>query len=346
MYTLGINLSHHSSVALLKDNQVVFFVLEERLNRKKYCKAIPFKSLHFIQKFTNTIDVLITCHADSKQSVETIIKTLNNAGVTVKRATNNNTAHHLYHAAAGFYMSHYEQASCLVVDGAGSIRTFRQSDNVRASETTSIFEARYPAIFECKYKNFTVGLYDSNFNFNMEDLSVNIEVTDDEIAAFKQKVTKNNRVDVSTDTDIGFKYTIVSHKIGFPKMGGEGKTMGLSAYGSRGSDWRAIEAYQIQKELEKIFVERAEMCSGDSIVLSGGCALNILGNSVIKKTFPNKNIYIDPVATDATIALGAAAHYFYKTTRCQDKLIFNPYVGPPNELNKPFIYELTRKYSI
>lgn len=344
MFTLGVNLSHHSSIALLDDNKVVLFVLEERLNRIKHCKTIPTEALKLVCDFTDKVDTVVVS-AGSEEDLRTIVQHLKECNVSVSKATTNNPAHHLYHAAAGFYMSHFDEASCLVIDGAGSMRTFRQKDKIKASETTSVFEVSFPDVFECTYKNYTIGIYDSNFNFN-DDLSVSIDVTDEEVESFKSKVQKVQRVEASTNTDIGFKYTIVSHQIGFPKMGGEGKTMGLSAYGPISSDPNTKKAYDIQKELESTFIERARLCKNDNIVLSGGCALNILGNSLIKKTFPNKNIYIDPVAADGTIALGAAAHFFFTKNKCRDKLIFNPYGGPHYNINKNYIHALTRKYSI
>ena len=50
MYTLGIQFSHHASVALLKDNEVIFFCLEERSGN------FPYKALSQIKNFTNSID--------------------------------------------------------------------------------------------------------------------------------------------------------------------------------------------------------------------------------------------------------------------------------------------------
>ena len=56
MYTLGIQFSHHASVALLKDNEVIFFCLEERFDRKKRSGNFPSKALSQIKNFTNSID--------------------------------------------------------------------------------------------------------------------------------------------------------------------------------------------------------------------------------------------------------------------------------------------------
>ena len=73
-------------------------------------------------------------------------------------------------------------------------------------------------------------------------------------------------------------------------------------------------AYNVQKAAELIFVKRVEQALSlkpcNNLVIGGGCALNILANSVIKKTFPNLNIFVEPIASDASQSLGAALHHY------------------------------------
>lgn len=343
MYTLGINLSHHSSIALLKDNEVVLFVLEERINRIKNCRTIPIRSLKLVSGITNFIDVVMSV-SGKKEEHSKCVDILRKSGVEVKSNFINNPAHHLYHAAAGFYMSHFDTASCLVIDGAGAIKLFREQGRIRASETTSVYEANYDTGFECTYKNYTIGIYDSNWQFG-DDLSISVDVTQDEINSFLSTIKNIKKVEASTKSDIGLKYSIVTRRLGFGGAG-EGKTMGLSAYGPIQKDANSMMAYEVQKELEQVFIERVKLCRSNNLVVSGGCGLNILGNSLIKKTYPHLNIYVDPVSADGTISLGAAVHTFYSQTKCKDKLVFNPYGGLRYNLNKTIINELTRKYSV
>jgi predicted NodU family carbamoyl transferase len=46
------------------------------------------------------------------------------------------------------------------------------------------------------------------------------------------------------------------------------------------------------------------------LVISGGCALNILGISAIKRNFPEFNIFVDPIAVDATQSIGMSIHLY------------------------------------
>jgi carbamoyltransferase len=331
MYTLGINLSHHSSVALLHNNEVLMFIHEERLSRKKYHHGIPYKSLDLIKNYTNQIDFL-SYISGSQANFDIIIQYLAKQGVSIKRGERDNGKHHLAHAAAGFYMSHFDHAIIFVVDGAGAITKF--NSKYKASETTSIYAGSFPNI-NCVSKKFVVGLYNKR----------PIAITQAEVENFKHRY-KDLKVEVTTTYDIGWRYAAVTSKIGFGVFG-EGKTMGLSAYGFPGStDNKAKLAYEIQKSIEQSFVSMVSKVESNNVVISGGCALNILGNSKIKSVYPNLNIFIDPIAADGTISLGAAAYHYYSHSHDRNKLHFGPYLGPQYSLSKDYIYECSRKYSI
>jgi len=48
MVVLGINISHDSSISIVKDGQHLFSIAEERINRIKVYTGFPFKSLRYI----------------------------------------------------------------------------------------------------------------------------------------------------------------------------------------------------------------------------------------------------------------------------------------------------------
>jgi predicted NodU family carbamoyl transferase len=77
---------------------------------------------------------------------------------------------------------------------------------------------------------------------------------------------------------------------------------------------RANLAYELQRASEKIFLEYASFVNKNSkiknLVIGGGCALNILGVSAIKREFPEFNIFVDPIASDATHSIGMGIHYY------------------------------------
>lgn len=76
---------------------------------------------------------------------------------------------------------------------------------------------------------------------------------------------------------------------------------------------KANLAYSIQKALEKVFIERVKFIDENykckNIVLSGGCALNVVGNSVLADRFPHMNFFVDPIANDSGQSLGYALQW-------------------------------------
>ena len=340
MYTLGVNLSHHSSIALLKDNEVLLYIQEERLNRKKYFLGWPFSSFGLIKKYTSSIDAISILNAGTSAGT-TIIRHLNSQGIVSKSFETRSYNHHEAHCAAGFYMSRMDDACVIVIDGAGSIVHLAKKDNeiIKASETTSIYDARFPNTFDCVFKKCVAGYYNrTKFNIVPQMLEqVN-------------QVFRSREIELTTQHDIGWRYFRTTKRIGFGNNG-EGKTMGLSGYGtSDDSTKEAKEAYNIQQELTKYFISTVETAlskvKSQNVVISGGCALNILGNAAIKRHFPNLNIFVDPVAADASLALGGAAELYYRLSKSTDKLICTPYKGPNYNIEKSYIYECARKYSI
>lgn len=97
---------------------------------------------------------------------------------------------------------------------------------------------------------------------------------------------------------------------------------------------KANLAYKVQRSLEKMFLEYARIIrdktDNRNLILSGGCALNILGVSCIKETFPDFNIFVDPIAHDAThsIAYGLLNYATNTNTKIKKQNLFDSiYLG-------------------
>lgn len=274
--------------------------------------------------------------AIGSESIASLIVKLRNVGITYKKLVIDNANHHTYHAAAGFYCSGFNEALCLTIDSAGSSWTW---DDVRLSETTTIHYISYNAC-NTLYKH----LYYKSTNNKL------IGWSDQHVELARQ--TFPYPVEISPHLDTGKMYgTVTRHtKLGSPLDAG--KLMGLSGYGKPNSlppmligdtiisdanffrndsqlntflyphlsnpseEVKRDLAYNVQKALEKVFVARVrqalELKQCNNLVIGGGCALNILGNTAIKRAFPNLNIFVDPIAADSTLSLGAALYHYNK----------------------------------
>ena len=383
-YTLAISSSNHdSSICLLKDSDVVVAFSCERTNRMKHTQRVEQCDIDVITKYTRTVDklVLVNVHAklekypmfnafEVSETVEELQSKVRNAGIQCKRIVVDNAHHHLYHAAAGYYTSGLDDAICIVIDGLGSTE---QYEDAAFTETTSIFYAK--DTFETLHKQILYRFGSSKkTGWRNEKLS-------------GKKKSYKFPVTITTHLDIGKMYGTVTRYLGFYSVDA-GKTMGLSAYGkpnnlppmlvddtiisnsnlfrydshidvqcypeldSPDDQIKKNLAYNVQKALEKIFVERVacalKIKYSDNVILGGGCALNILGNSEVKKHFPNINVYAEPIAADAAQSIGAALHHYkleFPSTKF--KKVDNVYFGPHYELPdvKQILLQLVEQYN-
>jgi carbamoyltransferase len=344
MITAAISLANHNaSITVLKNNKIDVFVQEERLNRKKHSALLDPLLIKILKKYLK-INQLILCNFHSQDQINNFLKFLNNVEEVIIDIKN----HHLFHACSAFYLSGFKQATSLVIDGWGSQINI---NNNMFYETTSIYNCSYPNKIIPLYKKVT---YDTVRNYYCD-------------TNLLEKNFKEFELDISHRLDIGVMYGSSSDYLGFHRLDG-GKTMGLSSYGKKSKDipnilyndeanmnvfkndrtldiknnpklkddsfkYKANYAFTLQKALEKIFIKNIKYIlkktNSKNIVFSGGCALNILGNSVIKNTFKNVNLFIDPIANDASQSLGAALYHYYDKTKDTRQFKFNSiYLGP------------------
>jgi len=154
MYILGVNLSHHSSVCLLKDEKIIFYLENDRLShikRHEFEYADCLEILTFIRKYTTHIDHIIFSsygkiypyidrnpYSDTGEEVviDYFKEQLNNYKIKYDSIHYYNE-HHLYHATNGFYNSKFDEAVVLIMDGGGMY--YRDFTDLREIETMYYF---------------------------------------------------------------------------------------------------------------------------------------------------------------------------------------------------------------
>lgn len=383
-FTLGISSSnHHSCVCLLEDNKVVLAYPCERTNREKATSKVPQADIDLIASYTKHIDLIVLVNMSKvirrdknveigafvrSDTLEKVKRQIDNAGITFGSLIFNNGHHHMYHAITGFYMSGFDRALCLVIDGIGTQYYLKGGGETSGiiSETTTIFniEHDYPKLnVETLFKNL----------YYVPDTKGYVGVSDKDIDAFRTML--GYPCTVYPSMDIGRMYGTITRHIGLGSSNEAGKTMGLAAYGrpnnlppmllgntviADSNFFRADGqvntmvypelkdqtrttkqnlAFNVQKALETVFVKRVkqalELKQGDNLIIGGGCSLNILGNSIIKKTFPSLNVFVEPIGSDASQAIGAALfHYMQAQGNRNDFEFSNLFLGPEYHLDE------------
>ena len=60
MWLVGINVGHNGATALFHDDELIFYIEEDRLSRLKY-DGNPFAGMLLAYDYTDKIDYLILC---------------------------------------------------------------------------------------------------------------------------------------------------------------------------------------------------------------------------------------------------------------------------------------------
>jgi carbamoyltransferase len=344
IFVLGMARGHNSSVCLLKNGELLFYVEEERISRFKY-DGTPFRALELVKKYTDKVDIVSIAHTDNTPPNSDWCS--NNVYVEFLRkhhlVTNETPVylmghiHHQLHAACAFYNSGFDDAVAVIVDGSGSMYQGTNSMGIPFTfwEAESILDCAYPSTFTPLYKNYQTNLSTNKQPMYMEESS-------------------SHESWISDHPGIVKCYEAVTQYIGFPAIEA-GKTMGLAPYGeidgripdffiNRSSNRNLITptipsaaqinsevydflkdhtlenqknlAYKLQLDTQEEvlnLIKKAINLSGKkNIVIAGGYGLNCVANYYYRKNLPEDiNLYVEPISHDGGTAIGAAklAHY-------------------------------------
>jgi carbamoyltransferase len=346
---LGIHPGHNGSAALISNGELVYYLEEERLSRRKR-DGNPFRTMVDIcSKYK--IDELIIGGTNIGEEYIKLTWTAESPYVALIRkyypdikVTWLNYEHHLLHAFCAFYNSGFKEASCLIIDGAGSYNTYKTKDNLMVDgfEAESIWTCNHSGNFESLYKTYGKN---SLFNEGTKDIIPRI---------FFEKYDFDDAITLTKT------YEAVTGYLGWSEIEA-GKTMGLAPYGKsnpnipplfkngRGNrdvfiprypqtslidiknnpifkrntnsgEWHKdpsklteIEvdlAWQVQndtqEEVAKLIEKSVELTGNKQICIAGGYGLNCVTNYFLKKRFPELEIYHEPLSYDGGTAIGAA----------------------------------------
>lgn len=342
---IGFSCEHDSSVCILENGNLLYHIIEERLTRKKN-QDIPLLSLKtaismFNSKFGGNKEIeaeisLHSLHGDlheiSSPYFTFLAHICDYAPLKSKSNLDGsrirfNSEHHFLHALPAFLRSDFDEAICLVIDGAGKNHPY-------GKEHESII------------------YFDKRNGFNFKYLS-------QKVLDYKDDKNPQPFVEPTSFIGAGYAYAAISDYLGFSSLE-NGKTMGLSAYGkendnvpkmiskeyvantqfvldrfgssnngprrafyrsteyieSLGRDMKIREdiSYRIQKDYEDYLIylvtdKIPKLSSCKNIVITGGCALNCVANYKLLKVLPKDyNLYVEPICDDVGVSIGLSVH--------------------------------------
>lgn len=359
MKILGISAFYHdSAAALIIDGQIVAAAQEERFTRIKQDASFPVNAVKYcLEEASLKIDdldsivfydkpmlkferLLETYYGFSPKGLSSFVtaipvwlkekvflkkiifdKLKEIQAYDKKRVTLLFTEHHLSHAASAFFVSKFEKAAILTIDGVGEWATASVCIG-EGNKIKILKELRFPHSLGLLYSAFTyyLGFRVNSGEYKLMGLAPYGIPDSESVKEYIRKI-KNELVDIKPDGSIWLSQKYFSYATGL-RMVPDKKWEKLFGFKRRLPEDKLNQehcnlAFAIQQVTEEIILTMAayakEITGAEYLCLAGGVALNCVANGKLLERKLFKDIYIQPAAGDAGGALGAAlsAYYLY-----------------------------------
>ena len=353
MLVLGINCFHaNSSVCFVENGQVIYAMEEERINRIKNSSGFPVlaleNGLNFINKSIDDFDFIAVNNNPSsnlysklKFAFKNIINVPNyfhrfffknrnkkfnnfikeyfpNVNLSKKLIY---VEHHLSHAISSYYLSGFENATSVSIDGSGDFKTTALFDCDK-NDLKLLKKIDYPNSLGILYTSLTKFLGFNNYGDEYKVMG---------LSSYGDNSLVNKLSNLISDIDgfkfqLNLKYFNGLEKMNFMSLKNNSVIIddllnenfeNLIGFTKRELNQKLEKkhlnlAYAIQKIFEtqyfSILNSSYQITKNKNLCLSGGCAMNSLANGKIKENTPYKNIFIQPAAIDSGGAIGAALY--------------------------------------
>ena len=362
MYVLGIWDGHDCGAAIVKGNQVLAAVNEERFTKNKLDIGFPTNSIQFCLDFLKL----------SPDQIKHIAINTSDAAKTFTR---------LFPSVKRYYYTFRRRKS------KPRLVTLKREIKYKVTELPPTQLTKQLTLFYYRHELAKHGF--KNFKLQLVDHHIAHAAAAAFTSGFKEAVVitldgvgdglsgsvnlfQNNQLKrisaIPARSSLGIFFEQVTNLLGMRELEDEGKVMALSDYSYKVPDkknplmklfevnglnintrysswqrykllegvaWRAQNedfAFMAQKVLEtkalQLFKNAIKATGIKSVAWSGGVASNIKNNMSIRRDSGLKDWYVFPHMGDGGLALGSALYYNYQLTGTSDYEFSNLYFGP------------------
>lgn len=357
-YVIGINAYHgDASACILCDGDLIAAAEEERFRRVKHWAGFPSESVKYCLAEagvrlsdidTIAVNRLPNAHFWKKvlftiryrPDLKMLLNRAKNTGqvATIESEVEKLTAgdhfdgriqyveHHLAHLSSAYYVSPYENATVLSVDGFGD---FASTCWGRAESGSLSVEGRvyFPHSLGIMYQAFTQYLGFPNYGDEYKVMGLAPYGKPVYLKEIESVIQTNADGTFNLDLDyfrhvrerVDYEWDGNSPKVGrlwtekFEELLGPARKEGVPL----GQHHKDI-AHSLQATYEKVLFHMLGILNArhgiDNLCLAGGCAMNSVANGKIARYTPYRNIYVQSAAGDAGGAIGAAFQVWHEAS--------------------------------
>ena len=344
MYILGISAYYHDSAAcLIKNGKIIAAAQEERFTRKKHDQSFPSNAIKYCLKDAgiNASDLWLVAFYDKpflkfERILETYL-TYAPKGLRsflkaiplwikkklwikelIKDELNYNgkilfPEHHASHAASAFYVSPFQEAAFLTMDGVGEWATTSYGVGKR-NNIEMLADIKFPHSLGLLYSAIT---YYIGFRVNSGEYKVM------GLAPYGEPKYKDliyqHLINVKKDGSFKLNMSYFDYGFGLKMTNNKFNTLFGGPPRKPESELSQKEmdiARSVQEVTEEIVYKMAKhvrkVTGKKYLCLAGGVALNCVSNGKLLRSNIFEDIYIQPAAGDAGGALGCALITWYQ----------------------------------
>lgn len=350
-YILGISAFYHdSAAALLRDGEIIAAAQEERFTRKKHDYNFPERSIEYCLKeagittaelervafydkpFIKFERLLMTYLSYCPFGIKPFIKAMplwlkNKLFIRSYIEDKLNCRgkvlfpeHHQSHAGSAFYPSPFKEAAVLTLDAVGEWATASYGIG-KGNDIKILTELKFPHSLGMLYSAFTyyIGFRVNSGEYKLMGLAPYGEPK-------YADLIKKELIDIKEDGSFRLNMRYFNYCTGLTMtnrkfhnlFGGPPRKPEADKIQQRHMDL----ARSIQVVTEEVILKMARHIHKETgqknLCMAGGVALNCVANGRILREGPFENIWVQPAATDAGGALGAALvvwHQYLKKER-------------------------------
>ncbi len=369
MNILGINIyGHDTAAAIVVDGKLIGAVEEERFTRIKHDNDFPVKAIDYCMREAgigiNDIDYIAVSRDPKRLFTEKYLKyTLDNfpkaneiflqsidkfrSLLNIENEIREKTGyegkieflnHHLCHFASSYYLSGFDEAALVSVDGLGEIES-TVIGHARGKEIRVLKNINYPHSLGMLYTAITYYLgYTPN---SAEGTVMALASYGDE---HEEVLNGKSYIDIFMEIvqlkDEG-SYELELDYFNFPytKTGWVSDKF-IETFGKRRDSGEPISRHHqniaaaLQRRYQEVYLHimnyAQRATNSKNLSLAGGCALNCVANGMIPGNTDFQDMYIQPATTDSGTSIGAAlylSHQYDKKAELTERRK-ETYLGP------------------
>ncbi|WP_281613111.1 carbamoyltransferase N-terminal domain-containing protein [Flammeovirga sp. SubArs3] len=382
MKILGISCYYHdSAVAIIENGKILVAIQEERLSRIKHDKSFPILSINYCLSFLNIsineiddiiyyekpyvkferiIDNFIDTYPKSIipfiQNIpswigeklflkRTFKKKMNEIGLT-KNIQLKFAEHHLSHAAQTYFLSSFQDASILIIDGVGENTTISYW-KAKRNELVVVKEVLYPHSLGLLYSAFTyyLGFKVNSGEYKMMGLAPYGDIDSNQYKEYKSKIEKNLlKIDLNGTFTLNMNYftfqfgkQMVDHKK-WRELFGLSKREQDDILKIDHCNFALAIQHVVEEVVLKLLEELKALNDSNNLCLGGGFFMNCVVNGNVKLSSLFKEVFIPYSVGDSGGAIGAALslwHIYYNNQKRENNEI--PYLGKEYSFSKDLL---------